>query len=184
MELDQKLADWLVMQSSGPHQMEVYRATTQNADPLAASVNGGRWAPRPNDEPGFPVLYTSLDKDGAMSEVVSYFLLLNPLPSKPIRLHKLAVTVSNTVRMSMDDLLQLGVDEELYGNRNYSMTQEIGHAVNYMGHDGLISPSARWSCENLTIFIDNHGLEERLDVISSEEVEWRQWAIRQKLLKS
>ncbi len=44
---------------------DVFRATSMNADPTAASINGGRWAPRPDADPGFPVLYTSSERDGS-----------------------------------------------------------------------------------------------------------------------
>ena len=63
-----------------------------------------------------------------------------------------------------------------YGERDYVQTQKIGAALAFLGFDGLIAPSARWPCENLMIFKDNHALTERLDVIGEEQIEWRTWA--------
>jgi hypothetical protein len=37
-------------------------------------------------------------------------------------------------------------------------------------------PSARWDCENLVIFSENHGLSNDLSKLESEEVDWQAWA--------
>lgn len=154
---------------------EVFRVTGISADPIAPSTNGGRWAPRPNGDPGVSVLYTSLERDGALAEVVSYLMDLTPRPSKPLRVHRLAVTTSSTLRLIQADLEGLGVDLTRYGERNYSVTQRIGAAMNFLGLDGLIASSARWKCENLMIFAENHSLSEKLEAIDSEDVDWQAW---------
>lgn len=82
----------------------------------------------------------------------------------------------------MGDLEDLGVDPSRYGERNYERTQMIGAAINYLGLDGLISPSARWECSNLTLFMDHHAMEDTLEIVGSEEVDWRGWAIEAGLL--
>lgn len=46
----------------------------------------------------------------------------------------------------------------------------------------LIAPLARWPCDNLMIFGDNHALTERLEPVGTEEVEWRNWALRNNFL--
>ena len=104
------------------------------------------------------------------------------MPSKPLVVHELGVTTSKTITLSMTDLEQLGVDPERYGERNYAQTQVIGTAINYMGLDGLISPSARWQCRNLTLFMNHHALEESLDLVNSEEIDWRAWAQETRLI--
>ena len=63
-----------------------------------------------------------------------------------------------------------------YGERDYGRTQEIGAALVFLGFDGLIAPSARWPCDNLMIFGDNHALAETLEPIGMDKVEWREWA--------
>jgi hypothetical protein len=178
-ELTGKLAQLSQTSFNGP----VFRATGKSVDPLAPSINGGRWAPRPNDEPGFPVLYTCHEREGALAEVASYLALLTPLPSKPMLIHELRLTSSKTIVLSADDLEHLGVDRARYGDRHYERTQMIGAAINYLGLDALISPSARWACTNLTLFMNHHALEETLEVVGSEEVDWRDWAAKNGLLK-
>ena len=68
------------------------------------------------------------------------------------------------------------MDAEQYESVNYHRTQDIGAAVAFLGCDGLIVPCARWACENLELFIENHALESRLEVLSSEEIDWQVWA--------
>ena len=63
-----------------------------------------------------------------------------------------------------------------YGETDYERTQEIGAAVAFLECDGLLSPSARWSCENLVLFMDNHAQDNRLETLDTEEVDWIEWA--------
>ena len=63
-----------------------------------------------------------------------------------------------------------------FAGRDHRRTQEIGAAVAFLDHDGLIVPSARWDCENLVIFTDNHHPSAELTVRRSEEVDWQAWA--------
>ncbi len=39
-------------------------------------------------------------------------------------------------------------------------------------------PIGAMACDNLMIFADNHGLNERLEAIGEEVVEWKDWATR------
>jgi hypothetical protein len=129
------------------------------------------------------VLYTSLERDGAIAEVASFLADQNPPPrEQPVKISRLAVTASKTLHFVEADLEELGVESRRYGERDYSRTQEIGAALIFLGLDGLIAPSARWQCQNLMLFADNHHLAERLEVIDSEEVGWRSWAVQHGLL--
>ncbi|MCT7376005.1 RES family NAD+ phosphorylase [Chelativorans salis] len=162
---------------------EVFRVTPMNKDPTAFSNNGGRWAPEPSGAAAVQILYTSLEKEGALAEVVSYLLLQNPTPTKPLCLHRLRVTTSKTLRIIRAEFASLGIEEPRYEERNYGRTQEIGAAVSFLECDGLIAPSARWPCDNLMIYGDNHSLDETLEPIDSEVINWFDWA-REKGLHS
>jgi hypothetical protein len=155
-----------------PFDGEVFRATRRSLDPLAASTSGGRWAPRGV----VSVLYTSLLREGALAEISFHWSQFTPLPSKPAILHRLVVSTERKLRLLWADLNQLDVDMTQYESIAYHRTQEIGAAVAFLGCDGLIVPSARWSCDNLVIFTENHSLTGKLDVLSSEEIDWRAWA--------
>jgi hypothetical protein len=93
-----------------------------------------------------------------------------------LKISRLAVSTAKTLRLARADLEQLGVDMALYGERDYVRTQSIGAALAFLGLAGLIAPSARWSCDNLMIFTENHSLNHKLEVVSAEEVEWQPWA--------
>jgi hypothetical protein len=123
-----------------------------------------------------PALYTSFERNGALAEVVSYLAMLTPLPSRPLKVSRLGVSTAKTLRLARASLESLGVDWVHYGERDYGRTQLIGAALAFLGLDGLISPSARWACDNLTIFTFNHMMNERLEVIDAEQVEWTPWA--------
>jgi RES domain-containing protein len=160
---DQGLVDQLSALAVERFNGELFRATGVSADPLAFSVNGGRWAP--------PA------RDGALAEVVSYLMLLTPLPvSRPLKVSWLGVSTARTLRLARVGLEALGVDMARYGERDYHRTQIIGAALAFLGIDGLIAPSARWNCDNLMIYQTNHSLTERLEVITEETVDWVKWA--------
>ena len=174
---DPDLLDRLSAFHSERFEGEVFRATRTNADPVAASVGGGRWAPPPDGDAGVPVLYTSLERDGALAEVASFLAQLTPIPGpRPIKVTRLAVAAARTIRLVRADLGELGVDLARFGERDYDRTQKIGAALVFLGFDGLIAPSARWSCDNLMVFGDNHALTETLEAVDEEVVEWRAWA--------
>jgi hypothetical protein len=173
---DPKLTDLLSTFPATRFVGRVFRATSLTADAMAPSTTGGRWAPPPDGGAGVPVLYTSQEWEGALAEVASYLVLQSPVPSKKLRVHRLRVSTAKTITLTRENLLQLGVDFTRYGERDYDVTQRIGAAVNFLEFDGLIAPSARWKCDNLIIFAQNHALVENLEVEHADEVDWRAWA--------
>jgi RES domain-containing protein len=151
----------------------VFRATRRGLDPLVASINGGRWM-----VPGLhSTLYTSCERDGAVAEIVHHWSQLTPIPSKPAMLHTLAVRVGKTLRLGQTELVNLGVEWSSYNTNNPRRTQEIGAAVAHLDLDGLIAPSARWTCSNVILFVTNHDEEDSLVVRESVEVDWRKWML-------
>lgn len=149
-----------------------------NLDPLAPSTSGGRWAP-PN---ACPVLYTSLEREGALAEISFYLGQMALLPSKPVMVHRLRADLRAPLRLLRADLGILGLNLDRYGEREYQHTQEIGAAVSFLGNDGLIVPSARWPCDNLILFPENLSAPANIELISSEAIEWQTWAREHGLL--
>ena len=147
--------------------------------PLTPSTNGGRWAPVGS----VPVLYTSMVGEGALAELAYHWSQHFPLPSQPMEVHRIRVQADKTVKLIITDLRKLGVDMALYNSKTYIRTQEIGDAVAFLECDGLIVPSARWSCENLVLYTDNHKLDNDLEVVETEQIDWRAWAISNRLLE-
>jgi hypothetical protein len=56
------------------------------------------------------VLYTSLEREGALAELSYHWSQLTPLPSKPAMLHRLAVDTGKTLRLVRASLSHLGID--------------------------------------------------------------------------
>lgn len=169
---DPALLERLSAFDTEPFAGEVFRATRVSLDPLAASTSGGRWAPKGL----IAVLYTSLERDGALAEISFHWGKLTPPPSKHAHVHRLGVAVDRRLRLLKADLHELGVAVASYEALNYQRTQEIGGAVGFLGYDGLMVPSARWECENLVLMMDNHALTNRLETVATEEVDWTAWA--------
>lgn len=149
-----------------------FRAIRAGLDPLAPSSRGGRWAPIDS----FQVLYTSLERDGAIAELTFVWSQLTPLPRKPALLYEIGITAQRTLKLIESDLVSLGVDMSTYGKIDYELTQNIGAAVNHLECDGLFAPSARWNCENLVLFTRNHSLTDNLHASAPEEIDWQSWA--------
>lgn len=180
---DQDLVDRLAALPVESFDGALYRATGLSIDPTMPSVNGGRWSVPPAFLDGISALYTSLEPDGAIAEVVSFLAGLTPPPSeRPIKVSTLAVSIRELVRIERSDFAALGIDESRYGERDYSRTQKIGSALAFLGRDGLIAPNARWDCFNLVILTDNHSLDEDLEVVFDRQVMWREWARKNGML--
>ena len=150
---------------------EVFRATRLSLDPIAGSYSGGRWMRRD----AAAIVYTSLVREGALAEITFHWSLLSPRPTKPVIVHRLRVVARRTLRLIRADLAALGVPESAFRDVNLPRTQEIGAAVEFLGCDGLIAPSARWPCDNLMLFPERMAADAALELVSSETVDWIAW---------
>ena len=152
---------------------DVYRATRRGLNPLAPSILGGRWM-----VPGAtPTLYTSTERDGALAEIAYHWGQLVPPPSKPVVLHTLGVRAGKTLKLGRADLVGLGIDWSQYGSASLESTQTMGAAIARLDYDGLIAPSARWTCDSVMLFMANPDpQDDSLVLRRSEEVEWQAWA--------
>lgn len=123
-----------------------------------------------------PVLYTSLEYEGALAEISFHWSRFTPLPSKPVVVHRIELSTTKSLRLKRVDLSELGVDMAQFESLDYTKCQEIGAAVAFLECDGLIAPCARWDCDNLMVFTDNHSLLSDLRVVESTELAWQGWA--------
>lgn len=157
---------------------DVYRATRTSLDPLAPSQNGGRWMPKAESS----VLYTSLDRDGALAELTYYWGRLDPLPSKPASLSTIEVNVDSTIRILRSKFDDFGLTNVEFSSDNYNRTTEIGAAAAFLEFHGLIVPNARWDCENLILFTDNLLTLDCLQLKTSENIDWQAWGKKNGML--
>jgi RES domain len=161
---------------------DVWRITRSGRDALRGSSAGGRWSPA--DE--FDVLYTSLERDGALAEI-GYRLSLEPIwPSRIAHeIHTLAARTERTLRFADVAALQpLGVDPARYDGFAYGATQAIAAAAHFLEFDGLLVPGARFPCANLVVFLDRLAAGADLAARHSEPVDWAAWRRTRATLKT
>ncbi len=168
---DLDLLDALDGHTGVSFQGEVWRVVREARDPLQASATKARW------DPGtFDVLYTALEREGALEEIYFHLSRQPVFPSKMRSvLHQISVHTTRTLRLAdLAALAELGVATDTYGSFDYSRTQEIADAADFLGFDGIIAPSARWPCQNLILFMDKFTPDD-FTVVASEPVDWTQW---------
>lgn len=154
---------------SGP----VWRVTRGGRDPLLASPSNSRWC-----NGTFDVLYTSLERNGAIAEIHAMLALQPVFPSVPVWfVYKLNITADKTLKIAdLSTLGHLGVNVAGYTGRDYSRTQDIADAAYFLGFDGLIAPSARWQCQNAMLFPDRIAPDQiALAASAGERIDWSQW---------
>jgi hypothetical protein len=148
----------------------VWRITTAGRNPTRGSAANGRWSPGGTVE----VLYTSLERDGALAEI-GYRLSLEPVwPSRIAhQIHELTARSARTLRFAdIDSLAPLGVDVPRYETFDYRATQALAAAAHFLEFDGLMAPSARHRSLNLMLFLDRAA---SIELQSSASVDWETW---------
>jgi hypothetical protein len=96
-------------------------------------------------------------------------------PRVEFTLNEIEVTTRSTLRFAdLSELEPLGVSAEEYSGLLNERTQEIGDAAAFLGFDGIIAPSARWDCVNLTIFCESLTPDD-LVLKDSRPADWEAW---------
>lgn len=152
---------------------EVWRVARAGRDPVQASPSIGRWS-----DGRFDVLYTALERDGAVAEIAALLASQPVFPSKiQWWAHRLAVSTQCVLRVAeISELQTLGIDTARYRERVYDRTQSIADAAYFLGFDGLIAPNARWDCANLVLFTER-VLRSDIVIVETEAipVDWAAW---------
>jgi hypothetical protein len=170
---DRGILDALEAIDPEPFKGEVGRVTRTGREALRGSTARGRWSPSGE----FEVLYTSLERDGALAEI-GYRLSLEPVwPSRiEHEIHLIEVQIERALRLAeIGSLAPLGVDIARYRTFEYQATQTIAAAVHFLEFDGMIVPSARFDCANLVIFTERAT---DLTLKDSQPVDWDRWRLQ------
>ena len=154
----------------------VWRVTRAGRDALMGSTAPGRWSPGEDR----PVLYTSLERDGALAEIGFRLSLESVWPSRLVHdIHCVEARTERTLRFAdVAALVPLGVDPMRWQGFDYDATRAIASAAHFLEFDGLIVPSARAACANLVVFLGNLATVVGLSVRHSERVDWSSWRKR------
>jgi RES domain-containing protein len=168
---DLQLLDLLDAHKGVSFEGDVWRIVREGIDVLQGYPAKARW------DPGtFDVLYTSLEREGAIAEIYFHLSQQPVFPSLlRSRLHRIFVHTQRTLKLAdLEAIEALGVSTESYSSLSYERTQEIGDAAAFLGFDGILAPSARHKAHNLIIFCDRFAAED-LTAIESEAVDWDAW---------
>ena len=170
---DRAILDALEAIEPQPFSGEAWRITRRGREPTRGSSAHGRWSP--NGE--FEVLYTSLQRDGALAEI-GHRLSLEPIWPSRIQhdIHRIQIRTERTLQIADLEALQaLGVDTSKYGSFEYTSTQEITAAAYFLGFDSLLVPSARAPCQNLVVFVERVTATGHVEVLETSAVDWAAW---------
>ena len=170
LERDPDLLERLESYVHEPFEGIVYRVVWADGSPVqGSSVARGRWN-SPDSE--FEALNTSLASEGAGAEFEAFWSLFEQRPDRPALNWKLRDRLKRVVELDSEQLDALGVGQADYQGRDYARTQEISDALNYLGCDGLIVPSARYNCKNLVVYIQNLDRDCLVEEDESSEFSW------------
>lgn len=177
---DSALIDALETAEAVPYRGSVWRVVREGRDPCLCGSAGGRW-----DDRTFDVLYTSMERDGAIAEM--FFHLSRGQPVMPSRvrykLFALSVSLSRVLKTpTLDDLAPYKLDVSRYGQlfyeertQEYPRTQDIAEAAHFMEFDGMLVPSPRWACANVVVFCD-HLPAGSVEIVKDHGlIDWDAW---------
>jgi RES domain-containing protein len=168
---DPDLLDALDAHAGVPFEGDVWRIVREGRDVLLGYPSKARWDPG-----GFDVIYTSLQREGALAEVY-FHLSRQPVFPSQIKsiLFRISVSTRRTLRLAdLAAVAALGVSADDYAGLDYGRTQEIGDAANFLGFDGILAPSARSESQNLVLFTNRFDPDD-LVVVAQEIVDWQAW---------
>jgi RES domain-containing protein len=117
--------------------------------PTRSNTTGGRW-----NDVGIEAIYASCERETALAEA-QYYIDAQPLRPRGKRtLYTIRVSLKNVIDLTAQHLLSdLGITAAVLSSDDHSRCRTIGGAVNWLGHDGLLVPSARRaSGANLVIY--------------------------------
>lgn len=135
-------------------------------DPLTENSRGARWNP-----PEVPAVYASLKRDTALAEA-EYQISQQPVRPRIKRtLYSIHVSLASVLDLVTPVAMEvLRVPGENIASKDFAFCQPIGGAVEWLGHDGLLVPSARAEGINLVIYPNRFGKDSVVDIIGSEEI--------------
>jgi hypothetical protein len=167
---DREILDALEALDPEPFSGTVWRVTRRGREPLRGAAAHGRWSASGE----FEVLYTSLERDGALAEI-GYRLSLEPVwPSRiEHEIHAIHAKTEGAARFAdLASLEPFGIDISRYRTFEYSATQSLAAAAHFLEFDGLIVPNARSDCANLVLFAERNPA---LALVHTEPVDWQAW---------
>lgn len=145
----------------------VFRHMFGDYPPERENQRGARWNPAET-----PAIYASLTREVALAEA-DFQISLQPVRPRAMRtIYTIRVVLSSVIDLSdRTRLTALGVSAEDLAALDHGACQRVGGAIAWLGHDGLLVPSARADGVNLVIFPNGQAADYEFRVLASEVLE-------------
>lgn len=146
---DPRIAEALARLATIDAPNEVWKHTFVGQSPIAPNTRGGRWNPR-----DVPAIYLALERETAVAEG-RYLIAQQPQPIRRGRtLYRITLAGLGNVLDLRDRavLRSLGVSDAELGAPDFEACQLVGGTAEWLGHAGLVVPSARIDGFNLVIY--------------------------------
>ena len=156
---DPQLLDALEQLNSLPWRGTVYRHVLGSYAPDLANVRGARWNP-----PEVSALYVSLEEETAKAEGARVLEVQSVPPRVKRSIYELDVELERVLDLTAGTTLaDVGLTDDDLQSDSFVACQEVGGAVAWLGHDGLLVPSARAAGGiNLVIYTSNQASESEI----------------------
>jgi RES domain-containing protein len=143
-----ELLDALQQAPSGPLETQAWRHMFGSHQPDRENTGGARWNP-----PGVAAIYLSCGREGAIAEG-DHAIAVQPLMPRARRfVYVVEIQLGNILDLSdANDLHRAGLTEDDLADDDHSACREVGAAIDWLEHDGLLIPSARSDAKNLVIY--------------------------------
>jgi RES domain-containing protein len=157
---------------ASPFERTAFRHVSGTSDPrsgIGARIHGGRW----NPPESFSTLYLALTVETLVAEWMRAAARqgLAPEDFLPRTLVTLQVRLEAVVDLRKPHARKsVGLTDADITSINAAPCQTIGEAAHFLGHEGLLAPSATEVGDVLAIFLDNMKVDSRVDVISQRSV--------------
>ena len=168
MLFDQDLLDALENLESQPWEGQAWRFVLGDTDPFQPNTRGARWNP-----PDTAALYTSLERTTVLAELDHVRHLQTPaLRRELFVVHTIRTRVTRMLDLTDRTLLHtLGVGDAELSSDDRTPCRRVGGAAAWLGHDGILVPSARADGANLVVFVNLQKPDLPLELIGSERLD-------------
>lgn len=166
MVFDPALLDRLQAIDPSPFEGIAFRHMFGDYPPDRENTRGARWNPT-----DVSAIYLSIERETAIAEG-DHMIAVQPL--RP-RIRRTVYTVRLTLGSVLDlrgpgQLEALGVGPQELAGDDHSACRQVGGGVAWLGHDGLLVPSARSSGSNLVIYPDQRNPAAEFEQVAAEEI--------------